>query len=227
MRAQQVEKALQRQNQRHESELPEFDADVEGEQRQRHVLLRQPGVGQRGGEAEAVQQPEGEGDDPGMPDGEARLAAPGANDLRPEKQNAQGDRGLERQPRDLGIAERGHGQRDAVRNGEGGDRLDQHPAVADDQQQPEHEQQVVGAEQDVPDALDDVGADHFPARLRGGDLEPGLRRAHDGLQRRSIQQLDADQGIGDRVLQARQCRCARRRARSDRRRSSAARQASR
>ena len=100
------------------------------------------------------------------------------------------------------YAERGDGERDAVGDGEGGDRLHQHPAVADDQQQAEHEQQVIGTEQDVPDALDDVGAHHLPPRLRGGDLDPRLRRARDGLHRPAVQQFDPDQGIGDRELKA-------------------------
>ena len=57
----------------------------------------------------------------------------------------------------LGVAERRDRQRDAVGDGEDGDRLQQHPAVGDDQQQAEHEQQVVDAEQDVLDAELQVG----------------------------------------------------------------------
>jgi hypothetical protein len=39
-----------------EGYLANFDADVEGEQRQRHVAARQPDIDQRAGEAETVQQ---------------------------------------------------------------------------------------------------------------------------------------------------------------------------
>ena len=112
------------------------------------------------------------------------------------------DRGVERRRRALGVAERRDGKRDAVRDGEGGHGLQQHPAVLHDEQQPQHEQQVVGAEQDVPDALHDVGAHHFPPGLRGGDLDPRLRRAHDGRPFPAVQQLEADQHVGDGELQS-------------------------
>ena len=35
---------------------------------------------------------------------------------------------------------------------------------------------------------------------RGGDLDPRLRRACDGLQRPAIEELDANEHIGDREL---------------------------
>ena len=59
-----------------EDELAELDADVEQQQRQRDLGLRQPHRRQPAREAEAVQQPERERDDPGVADREARLAAP-------------------------------------------------------------------------------------------------------------------------------------------------------
>ena len=71
---QHVEGALHRQNQGDETELPDFDADIEAQQRQRQVLPRQAGARQRAGEAEPMQQPERERHDPRMPDREARLA---------------------------------------------------------------------------------------------------------------------------------------------------------
>ena len=54
---------------------------------------------QRAREAEAVQQAEGERHHPRVPDREARLAAPAAHDLRPEEEDAERDRRLDRRPR--------------------------------------------------------------------------------------------------------------------------------
>ena len=45
---------------------------------------------------------------------------------------------------------------------EGGDRLHQHPAVFDDQQQSQHEQQVIGTEQNVAHALNDERHPRLP-----------------------------------------------------------------
>ena len=153
MDLQHAEGALQQQDQRRtKRELSDFDADIEHQQRERDLRRRQPHRRQPAGEAEAVQQPEGEGHDPGVADREARLPAPRAHDLGAEEQDRQRDRRIQRQQRRARVAERGHRQRDAVRQRERGDRLHQHPAVAHDQQQPQHEQQVVDAEQDVLDA---------------------------------------------------------------------------
>ena len=59
---------------------------------------------------------------------------------------------------------------------------------------------MIGAEQDVPDAFDDVGTHHLPPRLRGGDLDPRLRWASDGLKRPPVEQFDANKRVGDREL---------------------------
>ena len=88
-------------------------------------------------------------------------------------------------------------------DGEGGHRLHQRPGVPDDQEQAKHEQQVIGARQDVQDAFDDVGPHHFPPRLRRGDLDPRLRRARDSLHRPAVQELDTDERVGDRELKPR------------------------
>ena len=89
--------------------------------------------------------------------------APPPDDLRAEEEDAERDRGVERRQRRARVAERGDRQRDAVRDGERGDRLHQHPAVADDEQQAEHEEQVVDAEQDVLDAEAQVAERPLPA----------------------------------------------------------------
>jgi hypothetical protein len=127
-----------------------------------------------------------------------------ADDFGAEKQNAQRDAGVERQRRKAGIAERRDRERDAVRHRERGDRLDQHPSSGNDQQQPQHEQQVVRAEQDVADAFARVSERAFPPTLRRGDLEPGLTRTGDRRAGLSVGRLHANQHVGDRQLQARE-----------------------
>ena len=49
----------------HEHELTALDPDVEREEREGDVALREPDVRERARETEAVQEPEGERDDPG------------------------------------------------------------------------------------------------------------------------------------------------------------------
>jgi hypothetical protein len=61
---------------------------------------------------------------------------------------------------------------------------------------------VVGAEKDVADALDDVGAHHFPPTLRGGNLDPRLRRAGNGRPFPAVQHLEADEHVGDGQLKS-------------------------
>src|SRR5438045_2747754 len=62
---------FEREHQRDEAELAELDPDVERYQRRRDVAGRQPGLGESSGKTEAVEEAEGEGDDPGIADGEA------------------------------------------------------------------------------------------------------------------------------------------------------------
>ena len=80
-RSSRLDRPPQRHHGRHEGELPELDAKVEEQQRQRDRVLRQPDLRERAGEAEAVQQTEGEGHDPGQPRGQARPPAPRVHDL--------------------------------------------------------------------------------------------------------------------------------------------------
>ena len=62
--------------QRDETELPEFYADVETNQRQWQFLPWQPGAGQRAGKTKTVQQSKSKGYRPGMPEGEAGFPSP-------------------------------------------------------------------------------------------------------------------------------------------------------
>ncbi len=83
-----------------------------------------------------------------------------------------------------------------------GDRLHQHPAVADDQQQAEHEEQVVDAEQDVLDA--ERAGTRAPAPtpdVRAPRVTDGV----DGLEQVALQPavrvVHADDDVGDRRLE--------------------------
>ena len=86
-------------------------------------------------------------------------------------------------------------------DGEGGDRLHQHPPVAHDQHQRGDEEQVVDAEEDVLDAVAEVGDGDLERSLRGGDLDPWPRGAHHG-RGLAVAARDPHQHVGDRGLQA-------------------------
>ncbi len=153
--------------------------------------LRQADRGEAAREAEAVQQPERERDDPGMADREARLAAPRADDLRPEEQDRQRDRGVERRRR---HAARSRAWRSAsVMLCATVNAVIVFTSIqrrAHDQQQAEHEQQVIDAEQDVLDALREEDARGGQRAARGRDLEPRLRRTDELGRVRAVEPLD-------------------------------------
>src|SRR5262245_16936991 len=136
-----------------EYQLTDLHADIEAEQRERNVALRQADVDQRAGEAEAVQQAESKGDDPWPPRSHAWLAAPPPNDLTSKQDDAQRDRGLDRGPRYVHDPEGRQAQGDRMSERERGDGPHEDPPVAHDQDQSENEQQMVEAEQNVLDAV--------------------------------------------------------------------------
>ena len=118
-----------------------------------NITARQADFGQRAGETEAVQQPERERHHPGPSRGKTGLAPTSSHDLARQKENAERYGGLHGWTRHMNDAQSRQRERDRVRHGERGDRRDQHPQVRHDQDQREHEQQVVVAEQDVLDAV--------------------------------------------------------------------------
>ncbi len=61
-----AEGAFECQNQRDKTELPEFYADIESDQRQWQFMPRKSGAGECAGEAESVQQPKRKRHHPGM-----------------------------------------------------------------------------------------------------------------------------------------------------------------
>ena len=143
---------------------------------------RQAKFGKAIGEAEAVQQAESEGHNPRIAAGQALLPAPGPRDLDGQEEDRQRNQRLDEPRRDLEESERRRSQRDAVRDGEGGDGRREPPPAADQQHKAKHEKQVVDAEHDVLDAEPKIAPRDFDLALRGLDHE-GRRRGGepDGL----------------------------------------------
>ena len=69
-----IEGSQQQQDQRHESQLADLDADIEQQQSQRNVTLRQTEADEPAGEAQAMDQAEGEGDQPWLSQRQAGAA---------------------------------------------------------------------------------------------------------------------------------------------------------
>jgi hypothetical protein len=91
---------------------------------QREYVPQEADFAQRTREAESVQQPECECDDPWHPRREADPAMTQVHDLRGDEDDAQRDRRLQAETARQ-QAEGRRGQRDAVRDREGCDGLDQ------------------------------------------------------------------------------------------------------
>ena len=145
----------------YEDQLTQLDADVEHQQRDRNRVLRQSDFGQRTCEAEAVEQAETERDDPGRPRREPGLAAQPVHDLRCDEHDAQRDHRFDRWTGHVHPAQRRRYQRDAVCHGESGDGREDSLAPAHDQQQREHEQQMIDAAEDVFDPEHEVRPGDF------------------------------------------------------------------
>ena len=149
---------------RDEQQLARLDPDVEEQQRQRYGLRRQADLGQCAREAEAVQQPEGERDDPRPALRQSRSPLPCVRDLAGDEDDAQRDDRLDGCLRYVHEAQRRGTQRQAVCHGERRNRPHETPSAVDQNQQSEHEQQVVDSEQDVLDPQTRVGPCHLYRR---------------------------------------------------------------
>ena len=146
-----------RQRRRDERELTQLDADVERQQRQRHVAVRQADLRQRAAKPRPCSRPKQNAISQGRR--AVRLGCPARRpkDLGGHDDDREGDRRLDRRPGHTHDAERRQGERDRVRERERRHREHERPRVAHDQHQRQHEQQVVVAEQDVLDAVTDEG----------------------------------------------------------------------
>ena len=110
-----------------EQQLARLDAEIEEQQGDRDMPCGHADLAQRPGEAEAVQQAEGKGHEPGRARGDAWPAVARMQDLRRHEHDRQRDHRLDRLGRDVDEAERRRRQRDAVRGREGGDGLHELP----------------------------------------------------------------------------------------------------
>ena len=143
---------LKDEHEAHEDVLTDFNADVEQQQSQQQLTTGKTEFGQPTGVTETVNQTEAKGHDPGTTDGEAGLPSPGANDLAAHEQDRECDRRIQRGSGHLGHPDRGDREGDAVGHGESRDCFQQRPAVPDDQQQTENEQQMIDPKQNVLNA---------------------------------------------------------------------------
>jgi hypothetical protein len=85
------------------------------------------------------------------------LALLGPNDLAGQKKNAKSDRRFDWRSRDVNHSQRSKTQGDGMCDGKGGYRYQQYAPAANDQDQGQHEQQMVVAEQDVLNTVHQVG----------------------------------------------------------------------
>ncbi len=98
--------------------LSDLDPDIEKEQRDGNRRLRQAHFIQCAGKAKAMQQAEGERDNPGKFLCQPRPALTAVNDFRRHEHDAQRDGGFDRWPRHMDESKRRTRKRQAVREGE-------------------------------------------------------------------------------------------------------------
>ncbi|MNM69350.1 hypothetical protein D3C81_809430 [compost metagenome] len=182
--------------------MADLDADIEGEQRQRQIALRQTDLRQRTGKTEAMQQAKTERHHPWPLEGETGFVTVLAGDFHCQQQNAQRNRRFHRRAGQPHRTQCSECQSDGMGEGECGDGLHQHPAITHQQQESEDEQQVIEAHQDVLDTMNQKCTGHRKRSRRGRDLYPGLRRVDEGGRQTAVQARDTHQHIGDARLQA-------------------------
>ena len=116
----------------HEEDLTGLDAQIEEEQRQRDLGPWQPHGGETARETEPVQEPEGECHHPWVANGEARLPRCERTISGPRKRMESAMAAV-RGGSGARAYERGDGEREAMRHGEGRDGPRQHPAIFHDE----------------------------------------------------------------------------------------------
>jgi hypothetical protein len=127
-------------------QLAGLDTQVEGQQGHPEVVLGQADFLQGAGKAQAMDQPEQEGHQRRPA---ARQGVALAQCFTGHQHDRQRNAGLHRRWAQGQQAQRTAGQRQAVRGGEGGDGEHQMPTKAHQEQQADHEQQVVDSAEDV------------------------------------------------------------------------------
>src|ERR1700737_48904 len=149
-----------------------------------------------------MEQAEGERDEPRIARRDAFVTLPGARELDGDEDDAERDKRLDHRRAHVDITESGSRQRYAVREREGRDGLDESQTATHQQQQPEHEAQVVETGEDVFDPESQIRR-HW--HLAGaGEGNPERRRA--GPEHRlyllPTRETDGHQNVGDRVLES-------------------------
>jgi hypothetical protein len=104
--------------------------------------------------------------------------------------------------RGVGITQGGKSQCDAVGDSEGADRLNEHPAVLDDQKDAEKKEGMVRAERNVANSVNNLATHDSQAALRVGNFDIRLRRMNDRGPRATVEKLDANENVGDGELQS-------------------------
>ena len=157
---------------------------------------------QRARKAEAVQKAEQEGHHPGQSLGQAALALPGFDDFDCQEDNGQRNRSLDRGLRKPEESQCRAHKRDRMRHGESRRGLDDRPAALEQQDQCEHEEEMIISSKDMFHPDHEIGARHLPAVRNGTDrIAAPVRRQLLGLNR-PAQRRHAQQRIGRARLHA-------------------------
>ena len=135
----------QREQDRYDGDLPDLDADIEGEQACQQTFRWQAKIPQHIGEAKAVDEPEDEGEHPAM------VNALNPEVLRRDVGDAEGDPRLDQTIRKGDNLECGQDECNAVSYRESRDNLDENPQSPADDDEGEEEHDVVVADEDVLD----------------------------------------------------------------------------
>ena len=114
-----------------------------------------------------MQEAERECDNPGVSFRQTRVASPAVNDLRCDERDAQRDDRLDGRPRYVNEAQRGAGQREAMREREGSDGDDGPPRALHQKQKCENEQEMINTDAGCARRR----AASRSARRRGGSAE--------------------------------------------------------
>ena len=119
------------------------------------------------------------------------------HDLGSQQEDAEGDGRLDGRSGHVHDAQRCECEGDRVRNREGGDGQEEHASAANDQDERQHEEEMIEAEEDVLDPVREVGPDDRERPARGRDLHPRLGGVHQRRRTGAVEQGDPHQHVGD------------------------------
>src|SRR6476661_7509438 len=119
-----------------------------------------------------MQQAEREGHQPWKISREAWLAVFEPYNLAGQEQNAEGDAGFDRRPRHMNDPQGGKRECDRVRESERCHCEEKNSQILYKHHQSEHEEQMVEAEENVLDAMGDIGHENSHGSLSCRDVDP-------------------------------------------------------